>query len=298
MKKLFRLFIVCMVTMLAFAQTGSADDSTGSGPHRQGLSQQLASDNNPPPSPADSTGGGPIRQGLSQDSDNELPPSPAGCVTLTPTSYNFGDVAVDFSSSPATFYVLNGCGVDLIVTNVNATGAAYTQTNNCIGMPVSPSGYCKIQVTFAPTSQGIDNKQLIVTDHKQGDPNDPMTQTSTLTGTGIADVTLTPPSCSFGAVQIGDSGECIVTVTNNETVSLTINSIQITPLGSPFTEYNNCPMSLGKNHTCAITVTFTPTTLRPAFADLIVGTNSLDGTPPEVGLSGSGVPICRPPMCP
>lgn len=299
MKKLFLLVIVCMVSMLAFAQTESATDMLGGGAARQGPSQQLASDNELPPSPADSVGTLGGKQGLSQDSDNELPSSPDSCVTLTPTSYNFGNVAVDFSSSPATFWVLNGCGVDLIVTNVNATGAGYTQTNNCIGMPVSPHGYCTIVVTFKPGSQGVHNQQLIVTDYKQGDPNDPMTQTSSLTGTGVADVTLTPPSCSFGAVQIGDSGECVVTLTNNETVSLTINSIQITPpLGSPFTEYNNCPMSLGKNHTCAITVTFTPTTLRPAFADLIVRTNSLDGTPPEVGLSGSGVPICRPPMCP
>ena len=51
------------------------------------------------------------------------------CVTLIPDSYNFGDVAVDFSST-APFYVLNGCSVNVIVTNVNATGAAYRQTNN------------------------------------------------------------------------------------------------------------------------------------------------------------------------
>jgi hypothetical protein len=135
---------------------------------------------------------------------------------------------VDFSST-APFYVLNGCTVNVIVTNVNATGAAYTQPGTCVGVTIPPHGYCLIPVTFTPGSQGIHNQQLIVTDHKQGDPNDPMTQTSTLTGRGIADVTLTPPGCSFGDVQIGYTGECVVTLTNNETVSLTIYSIQITP---------------------------------------------------------------------
>ncbi len=244
MKKLFLLLLVCMVSMLAFAQT---DSSTN-------------------------------------DSSSKLNPA---CATLIPPSGNFGNVAVDFSGT-TTFYVLNGCGVNLIVTNVNATGADYTQTNNCIGMPVSPSGYCSILVTFAPTSQGIDNKQLSVTDHKQGDPNDPMTQTSTLTGTGVADVILTPPGCSFGAVQIGDTAQCEVVLMNNEKVSLTINSIQITPPGSAFYQYNNCPVSLGKSHTCTITVTFTPETILPVSAHLVVHTDSRDGTPPPAGLSGAG----------
>jgi hypothetical protein len=245
MKKLFLLFIVCMVSMLAFAQTESPTN----------------------------------------DSYSQLNPS---CATLIPPSGNFGNVAVDFSGT-TTFYVLNGCGVNLIVTNVNATGADYTQTNNCIGMPVSPSGYCTIVVTFAPASQGIDNKQLTVTDHKQGDPNDPMTQTSTLTGTGIADVTLTPSGCSFGVVEIGYTAECQVVLMNNEKVSLTIYSILITPPDSAYTQTNNCPGSLGKGHTCTITVTFRPETILPVSAHLVVNTDSRDGTPPPAGLSGAGI---------
>jgi Abnormal spindle-like microcephaly-assoc'd, ASPM-SPD-2-Hydin len=245
MKKLFLLFIVCMVSMLAFAQTDSPTN----------------------------------------DSSGQLAPT---CVTLIPASYHFGDVAVDFSST-APFYVLNGCSVNVIVTDVDTTGAAYTQTNNCIGILLPPADYCRILVTFAPAAQRSYDKQLIVTDHKQGDPNDPMTQTSDLAGTGVADVTLTPPSCSFGDVQIGYTGECVVTVKNNEPISLTINSIEITPPGSPFSQSNNCPGSLGKNHTCTITVIFRPEYPFPATAHLVVNTDSRDGTPPPVGLSGVGI---------
>ena len=49
MKKLSLLLFVCMVSMSAFAQSGSPADSIGGGPHLQGLSQELASDNEPPP---------------------------------------------------------------------------------------------------------------------------------------------------------------------------------------------------------------------------------------------------------
>jgi|SRR5271157_2890303 len=277
------LLFVCMLSVLTFAQP-ELIYSPGGGPGKN--NDQLS----------DSAGAG------SGKLNDQLSDAAASCVQLMPGSYNFGDVASGFSSYPAApFYVLNGCGVGVIVTNVNATGPSFSQTNDCTGITLPANiGYCTVWVTFTPNSLGGHNQQLIVTDHKQNDPNDPMTQTSALSGTGVADVTLKPPSCSFGGVLLGDTAYCTVTVTNNEPTSVKIISITITPPDSEFSESNNCGSSLGTGKTCTITVAFTPYAPGLASAELNVKTNSPDGTPPPVGLTGLGVKVggghC-PPIC-
>ncbi len=292
MKKPSLLLLACMVSMLAFAQSNSPspDDSSGGGPFRQGLSGS--------PSPDESTAGdmGKLSDQLLSD----------GCVQLFPDAYDFGQLAVDFPSPAKPFYLHNGCSAPVVVTSVAATDPSYTQTNDCMGTPIPADGYCEIQVTVTPSSREIHDQHLIVTDNEQGSSQQ-MQQISSLTNTPVADVTMTPTSCDL-LVPVGGSGPpCYVTLQNNESKSVTIDSIEVTtnppyPAGT-FSQVNNCPKSLAKKgqpeDSCVITVSFWPEYQELATGKLKVKTDSLDGTPPADSLTGRGfMPKCQPPGCP
>src|SRR5271157_5894543 len=74
---------------------------------------------------------------------------------------------------------------------------------------------------------------------------------------GSGTVTLTPNSLNFGNQTLGQpSSPQPVTLTNNQSVSLTINS-SITASGD-YSQTNNCGSSLNPNSSCTINVVFTP----------------------------------------
>ncbi len=268
MKKLSLLLLVCMVSMLAFAQSDS-------------------------PSPDDSSGGGPIRQVFSQDpaSGNDLTP---GRTTLTPGSWNYGEVAVEYPGE-AIFTLTNNSSNDITIYSIKASptppfkvipaaGPTYC------GVLLKSGSHCLIAVQFLAKEPGLKTGTLTVTDSADDSP-----QTANLSGTAIPDVTLTPSSCNFGGVFVGYSGYCTVTLTNNAPTTLHISSVEADP-NPPFSANNGCGKSVAAYQSCYITVVFTPDRLGEATGTLTVTDDSLDNSPASLGLSGYGV-LCNPKFC-
>jgi hypothetical protein len=262
MKKLTLLIILCMLPMLTFAQTESSTSSTD-----QDAGQVLVTN---------------------------------GCVTLTPSNYDFGSQPVDFPSNPKGFYLLNGCTVNIIVTNITANGQAFTQTNNCIGT-LMPNQYCTSDVVFDPGSVGQKSQTLVILYHKQGS-NNQLQISAGLSGTGIHDVTFNPGACDFIAL-VGSHASCTVTITNQGPQRLTIDRCQVS--GSYFSQETSCPISLAKNgnngDSANISLEFSPETQGLFTGQFAVTTNSPEevqsGNPYTVPLTGQGIQICRPPFC-
>jgi hypothetical protein len=256
-KKIFLLLFVCMLSMLAFAQSGSAGGALD-----------------------------PLSDGTS-------------CAQLTPDRHNFGLTAARLPSAATPFFLRNDCPVPVVVTSVVTTGASYTQVNNCVGRSIAPNGYCAIAVTFTPLGAAIPAQQLIVTSHQQGS-SEPMLQSSSLTGDHIPDVTMSPTSCNFGPVMVGyESQPCPVTLQNNSSQKVTIDSIKTTP-DPPFYQSNLCPKSLEKkgqpgDH-CVITVTCSPEEEGLYTGKLQVKTDAPDGSPSPDSLSCVGF-YCPPEKC-
>lgn len=101
---------------------------------------------------------------------------------------------------------------------------------------------------------------------------------------------ISPASLDFGnqTVDIASAPKD-VTLTNTGNIDLTITSIAITGAdGGDFSQDNNCPSSLGPNHSCKINVVFTPTTTGKRTAALQIADNA-PGSPQKVSLSGVGV---------
>jgi hypothetical protein len=275
MKKLTLLFILCMVSMLAFAQSQSpnylgdgvsADDAPPTG------SQELASDDN-------------------------LPPCSGDDLTLTPQHYNFGEAPDDFPSYGG-FTLCNGRSNSVTISSITTSpNPPFSVFGTTCHLTLGAGDSCTITVEFDPGSPDNFNGTLTV---ECSAPSCP--KTSTLAGSGEADVTLTPTSCSFGNVQVGnESGPCVITLKNQEPVRLTIDSITVEP---PFSIVSKtCGSTVSANSSCTITVVFTPDADGYVGGLLTVRDNSPDGTPSPVMLGGTGTggcggDCCLPPCCP
>ena len=258
MKKLSLLFVLCMVSMLAFAQNQSPNY-------------------------------------LGSRSD-EVPP---GDVTLAPASWDYGQVAVDFAYDKV-FTLTNTRNNSITITGIVASPTppfSVTHTTCQVTLPGN-GGSCFITVQVDARSPGLKSGTLTV--DCTGAPACPFT--STLTATAMHDVTLAPTSCNFGEVKVGDqSAPCVITLKNQEPVSLTIDSIVAAPDPPYSILTKTCRSTLLANSSCTITVVFTPEREGAADGTLTVTDNSPDGTPPPVSLSGTGWQCppegCCPPTC-
>jgi len=86
-------------------------------------------------------------------------------ISVSPASYNFGDVKVG-SSSSQIFTISNTGTTDLIIGMINVTGTDISefsrQNDNCSGKTLSLSSNCTVQAVFTPTSSGLKNANLSI----------------------------------------------------------------------------------------------------------------------------------------
>jgi hypothetical protein len=140
---------------------------------------------------------------------------------------------------------------------------------------------------------GPETGSLTVTDSAAAPYN---SLSATVSGTGVADVTLTPASHNFGNVAIYTTSNAqTFTLRNNELATLSISAIAVTSSNaSDFAQAGgtcgSAPTSLGPQSSCTILVTLTPTMLGGETGSLAVSDgaaapyNSLSAP-----LSGTGV---------
>ena len=207
-----------------------------------------------------------------------------GLPTLSPGSLTFTGQAVGVPSAPQNIILINSQSVTLNITGgitfTGANPADFSQTNNCNGSVVAGAS-CTISVTFTPSAVGSRSATLNVNDDG---PNSP--QNAALTGTGLAAVSISPTSLTFGAVLLGSNSMKTVTLTNNQSVALTNINITITGAAS-YSQVNTCGTSVPANGQCTITVTFAPTTSGVQSGTVNVS-DSGSNSPQTVALTGSG----------
>jgi len=211
----------------------------------------------------------------------------AGSVSLSPGSLTFAGQLVGSTSGTQAVTLTNNGGT-LSISSITITGANsgdFAQTNTC-GSSVNAGANCNINVTFKPTATGARGATLNINDNAAGSP-----QTVGLSGTGtVAGVQLAPTSLGFGNQAVGSTSSAqAVTLTNNATGTLTINSITISGANSgDFAETDNCGASVNAGASCTINVTFKPTASGSRSAMLSISDNAA-GSPHSVALSGIGI---------
>lgn len=159
-------------------------------------------------------------------------------------------------------------------------------TDTCTGATVAPTMTCAVSVTFTPATGGSFSAMLSFTDNAGGSP-----QAVTLSGTGtVPSVSLSAPTLAFTQLAATTSTAQALTLTNIGTANLNISTAALG--GTNPTDFaksaDSCTgATLTPTQTCEVSVTFTPPTAGSFSASLIF-TDSANGSPQTVTLSGSG----------
>jgi len=249
--------------------------------------------------PQDGDGDGSARADIGAFECEGIPPVPRSDISVSPASYDFGDVLVGESSTPVELTISNSGPLALVIS-----GMTLLDTSNCsldVNGGANPCGSttptiamganCTVTVTFNPSSAGAPGTSLII---NSNDPDEP-TLIVSLTGNGVLpapDISISPPSLEFGDVMIGYSSDQTVTVSNEGSEDLTIGTIaSADSLAEPFALVTDgCSgqtISLGGN--CTITLRFSPTS-EGVFADTFdIPSDDPDEDPLVVNVSGTGI---------
>ena len=206
--------------------------------------------------------------------------------SLSPTSLAFGSQVINTTSTAKTVTLTSTGTTNLSIPTITITGANasdFAATNNCT-TSLAPAAKCTINVTYTPTVLIAETASLSVADNATSSP-----QTVALTGTGIPPASLSQTSLGFGNVgENSPSAPKGTTFYNNEALALPISSISITGTNAgDFSQTNTCGASVPAGKSCAITVTFTPTTLAAETATLTV--NNPSSSSPQATLNGTGI---------
>ncbi|MCL5670588.1 MAG: SBBP repeat-containing protein, partial [Acidobacteria bacterium] len=215
----------------------------------------------------------------------KVSPQDAPAVALSPQVLNFGNQALNNTSSSQTVTLVNVGSAPLGITSITASGG-FSQTNNCGTAVPAGGGTCTIQVTFTPTQTGPVTDQVTINDNAAGSPH-----TITVTGTGVTSagtLTLSPTSLTFATQVVGStSPPQTAQLVNTGNTAVTITSITAS---GDFAETNTCgtlPAVLNVGAACTISVTFTPTATGSRSGAVSVQDDAIN-SPQALSLSGTG----------
>jgi hypothetical protein len=100
-------------------------------------------------------------------------------VSISPSALAFPATPVGTQASTMSFDIMNVDDAPLSITSITATGAAYSQTNDCPAQLTSLQT-CDVTVTFAPTKTGPNEGSIGIVDNASNQK----VKKVTLTGTG------------------------------------------------------------------------------------------------------------------
>jgi hypothetical protein len=206
--------------------------------------------------------------------------SPVPAVTVAPSTLTYANQNIGTTSAPQNVVLTNFGEAPLSITKIGTVGD-FAETDNC-GTSLPGGSNCTIAVTYVPTVTGAASGTLTISDNAFTG-----TQTVALSGTGTAPVgSITPTSLVFQpqAISITSGGQVVV-LSNSGTGPLTFAGTGIAVSGD-FAQTNNCGTAVAPKTSCAITVTFTPTTNAAEAGSLTVTSNAI---PLTVTLTGTGV---------
>lgn len=143
---------------------------------------------------------------------------------------------------------------------------------------------CTVTEIFIPTQAGPRSASITMTDDTQVSSH-----SVALSGVGIvsgANATFSATNISFGSVAVGDTSLAqSVNLVNYGAAALDMTGISAS---TEFSETDNCTVPLASTASCAINVTFSPTSTGTVNGTLSVSDNGA-GSPQTVSLTGSGV---------
>jgi alpha-N-arabinofuranosidase len=211
--------------------------------------------------------------------------TPTTTVAVT-TSLAFGNVALGQKLTKNLTVDNTGATHSLVVgsaTSSDPAEFALSGTGTCGAIPiiVAPKTTCTLGVAFAPTALGAHSATLRIFDNATSSP-----QHATLSGTGIAGLTVSKSSLTFGSEKFGLKPALSLSVTNHQTRTVILSeSFSGTNAADFSVTGGTCAATLGVGKACTSIVTFKPGALGTESAKLSVSDSPDPLSPYAVAIS-------------
>lgn len=212
-------------------------------------------------------------------------------VSLSPSTFDFGNQALNVASAAQDFTLTNQTALAVNISGISFSGTNgndFADTTNC-GATLASAASCTIHVKFTPDAAGSLSGTLTVTDDAPGG-----TQTSSLTGTGVSApmVSLSGTSVAFSNTSVGvASAARSVTLNNTGTATLNVSAVSVSGTDAgDFNMTNTCVGAVLPTANCQIAIVFTPGA-NGARSALITLTNNAANSPQTIALSGNGATL-------
>ncbi|MGH9712666.1 MAG: choice-of-anchor D domain-containing protein [Candidatus Acidiferrales bacterium] len=211
----------------------------------------------------------------------------SGAAIVTPSSVNFGKVAVK-TSATRSLTLTNTGTVDLTITKLVESGQGFSVTGLSVNMTVKAGASVNFTIKFAPTVAAHASGTLTITDSV-----DDASLTVTMDGTGVAvpggspAIQATPSSVNFGNVTVGSTDSQTMRLTNTGTADLTISKISASGIG--FSQSGlSTPLTLAAGHNTTFTASFKPGASGTHTGSISITSNASTSTL-TIPTTGSGV---------
>jgi hypothetical protein len=186
------------------------------------------------------------------------------------TSLAFGNVSLGQALTKNLTVENSGATHPLIVSNATSSDPEYslsgTGTCGAIPITVAPKSICTMGVTFTPAALGAHSATLMIFDNATTSP-----QHVTLSGAGIAGLTMTKTSLTFGSVKFGIKTTAAFSVTNHQSQQVALSeNFSGMNAGDFSVTGGTCSTTLGAAKACTIIVTFEPGALGTESATLSI----------------------------
>jgi phospholipase C len=205
---------------------------------------------------------------------------PTRSCPLVQSSETFQPQLVGTASSVYGLTVSNPMNKLDTISSIVASGD-FSQTNNCTTL--TPGYNCFVGVTFKPTTAGVRNGTITITDTTPDSPH-----VVTLTGLGTR-VSISPAgTMNFGSQPVLTKAPNQTAVFTNSGAG-TIHVSSVVAIGD-FSQTNTCVGKVLPAASCQIVVSFTPQALGNRYGTLTL-TDDSASSPQTVNLTGSGIDL-------
>src|SRR6266508_740960 len=220
--------------------------------------------------------------------------APAGHTTttiflITPTRFDFGDVAVGQTSPEQRVTVTNVTSAPITVSGAGGGAGQFGGVQNCQGRTLAPGESCTFFYAFTPAAPGP------VTGSTSGTLNG-QPFAFDFRGNGVGpEFLVTPTRFDFGPVALGStSPDQTATITNTGLAPVTVDGAG--GGAGEFGGVQNCQgRTLAVGESCGFSYAFTPGTTGPATGST---SGTLNGQPFALDFSGTGIPTGTAPQGP
>ena len=211
-------------------------------------------------------------------------------LSINPTSINFNHVTVG-SSSQQPVALTNTGNVNLTITQVAPSGAAFSVSGIATPLTLTPGQNSSFSVKLAPSGTGTVTGSVTITSNANGSP-----ATISLLGAGVSasnpQLGINPTNFNFNNVTVGSSSQHTVSLTNTGNANVTIS--QALASGAAFSISGIAtPLTLTPGQNSSFSVKFAPSGTGTVTGSVTITSNA-SGSPATISLSGTGVAAATP----